>query len=77
LLILGSRALIRGNMITSNGGDGVTIRASQADLSDNIVRDNGGCGVRADADSTVTGSVTSANFGGNQGGGLCDKAIKA
>jgi WD40 repeat protein len=40
------------------------------------VRDNGGCGVRADADSTVTGSVTSANFGGNQGGGLCDKALK-
>jgi parallel beta-helix repeat protein len=76
LLILGSRALIRGNTITSNGGDGITIRASQADLSDNIVRDNGGCGVRADADSTVTGSVTSANFGGNQGGGLCDKAIK-
>jgi parallel beta-helix repeat protein len=76
LLVLGSRALIRGNTITSNGGDGITIRASQADLSDNIVRDNGGCGVRADADSTVTGSVTSANFGGNQGGGLCDKAIK-
>jgi WD40 repeat protein len=73
---LGSKALITGNTITSNGGDGVTIRASQADLSDNIVRDNGGCGVRADADSVVTGSVTSANFGGNQGGGLCDKAIK-
>jgi parallel beta-helix repeat protein len=76
LLAFGSRAIITGNTITSNGGDGVTIRASQADLSDNIVRDNGGCGVRADADSTVTGSVTSANFGGNQGGGLCDKAIK-
>jgi parallel beta-helix repeat protein len=76
LLVLGSRALITGNTITSNGGDGVTIRASQADLSDNIVRDNGGCGVRADADSTVTGSVTSANFGGNQGGGLCEKALK-
>jgi parallel beta-helix repeat protein len=76
LLALGSRALITGNTITSNGGDGVTIRASQADLSDNIVRDNGGCGVRADADSTVTGSVTSANFGGNQGGGLCEKAVK-
>jgi parallel beta-helix repeat protein len=76
LLVLGSRALITGNTITSNGGDGITIRASQADLSDNIVRDNGGCGVRADADSTVTGSVTSANFGGNQGGGLCDKAVK-
>jgi parallel beta-helix repeat protein len=76
LLVLGSRALITGNTITSNGGDGVTIRASQADLSDNIVRDNGGCGVRADADSTVTGSVTSANFGGNQGGGLCEKAVK-
>jgi parallel beta-helix repeat protein len=76
LLAFGSRALITGNTITSNGGDGVTIRASQADLSDNIVRDNGGCGVRADADSTVTGSVTSANFGGNQGGGLCDKAVK-
>jgi parallel beta-helix repeat protein len=71
LLAFGSRAIITGNTITSNGGDGVTIRASQADLSDNIVRDNGGCGVRADADSTVTGSVTSANFGGNQGGGLC------
>jgi parallel beta-helix repeat protein len=76
LLAFGSRAIITGNTITSNGGDGVTIRASQADLSDNIVRDNGGCGVRADADSTVTGSVTSANFGGNQGGGLCDKALK-
>jgi parallel beta-helix repeat protein len=76
LLVLGSKALITGNTITSNGGDGVTIRASQADLSDNIVRDNGGCGVRADADSTVTGSVTSANFGGNQGGGLCEKAVK-
>jgi parallel beta-helix repeat protein len=76
LLAFGSRALITGNTITSNGGDGVTIRASQADLSDNIVRDNGGCGVRADADSTVTGSVTSANFGGNQGGGLCEKALK-
>jgi parallel beta-helix repeat protein len=76
LLAFGSRALITGNTITSNGGDGVTIRASQADLSDNIVRDNGGCGVRADADSTVTGSVTSANFGGNQGGGLCEKAVK-
>jgi parallel beta-helix repeat protein len=76
LLAFGSRAIITGNTITSNGGDGVTIRASQADLSDNIVRDNGGCGVRADADSTVTGSVTSANFGGNQGGGLCDKAVK-
>jgi parallel beta-helix repeat protein len=76
LLAFGSRAIITGNTITSNGGDGITIRASQADLSDNIVRDNGGCGVRADADSTVTGSVTSANFGGNQGGGLCDKAIK-
>jgi parallel beta-helix repeat protein len=76
LLVLGSRALITGNTITSNGGDGITIRASQADLSDNIVRDNGGCGVRADADSTVTGSVTSANFGGNKGGGLCDKALK-
>jgi parallel beta-helix repeat protein len=76
LLAFGSKALITGNTITSNGGDGVTIRASQADLSDNIVRDNGGCGIRADADSTVTGSVTSANFGGNQGGGLCDKALK-
>jgi parallel beta-helix repeat protein len=76
LLAFGSRAIITGNTITSNGGDGITIRASQADLSDNIVRDNGGCGVRADADSTVTGSVTSANFGGNQGGGLCDKALK-
>jgi hypothetical protein len=76
LLVLGSKAFITSNTITSNGGDGVTIRASQADLSDNIVRDNGGCGVRADADSTVTGSVTSANFGGNQGGGLCDKAVK-
>jgi parallel beta-helix repeat protein len=76
LLAFGSRAIITGNTITSNGGDGVTIRASQADLSDNIVRDNGGCGVRADADSTVTGSVTSANFGGNQGGGLCEKALK-
>jgi parallel beta-helix repeat protein len=76
LLVLGSRALITGNTITSNGGDGVTIRASQADLSDNIVRDNGGCGVRADADSTVTGSVTSANTSGNQAGNLCDKAIK-
>jgi parallel beta-helix repeat protein len=76
LLAFGSKALITGNTITSNGGDGITIRASQADLSDNIVRDNGGCGIRADADSTVTGSVTSANFGGNQGGGLCDKALK-
>jgi parallel beta-helix repeat protein len=76
LLAFGSKALITGNTITSNGGDGITIRASQADLSDNIVRDNGGCGVRADADSTVTGSVTSANFGGNQGGGLCEKAVK-
>jgi parallel beta-helix repeat protein len=76
LLAFGSRAIITGNTITSNGGDGITIRASQADLSDNIVRDNGGCGVRADADSTVTGSVTSANFGGNQGGGLCEKALK-
>jgi parallel beta-helix repeat protein len=76
LLALGSRALITGNTITSNGGDGITIRASQADLSDNIVRDNGGCGVRADADSTVTGSVTSANTSGNQAGNLCDKAIK-
>jgi parallel beta-helix repeat protein len=76
LLAFGSKALITGNTITSNGGDGITIRASQADLSDNIVRDNGGCGVRADADSTVTGSVTSANFGGNKGGGLCDKALK-
>jgi WD40 repeat protein len=76
LLVLGSRALITGNTITSNGGDGINIVASQADIRDNIVRDNGGCGVRADADSTVTGSVTSANFGGNQGGGLCDKAVK-
>jgi parallel beta-helix repeat protein len=76
LLVLGSRALITGNTITSNGGDGVTIRASQADLSDNIVRDNGGCGVRADADSTVTGSVTSANTRGNQAGNLCEKAVK-
>jgi hypothetical protein len=40
------------------------------------VRDNGGCGVRADADSTVTGSVTSANTSGNQAGNLCDKAVK-
>jgi parallel beta-helix repeat protein len=76
LLVLGSRALITGNTVTSNGGDGINIVASQADIRDNIVRDNGGCGVRADADSTVTGSVTSANFGGNQGGGLCDKALK-
>jgi parallel beta-helix repeat protein len=76
LLVLGSRALIRGNTITSNSGDGITIRASQADLSDNIVRDNGGCGVRADADSTVTGSVTSANTSGNQAGNLCEKAVK-
>jgi parallel beta-helix repeat protein len=76
LLVLGSKALITGNTITSNGGDGVTIRASQADLSDNIVRDNGGCGVRADADSTVTGSVTSANTSGNQAGNLCEKAVK-
>jgi parallel beta-helix repeat protein len=76
LLALGSRAIITGNTITSNGGDGVTIRASQADLSDNIVRDNGGCGVRADADSTVTGSVTSANTSGNQAGNLCEKAVK-
>jgi hypothetical protein len=76
LLILGSKAFITSNTITSNGGDGINIVASQADIRDNIVRDNGGCGVRADADSTVTGSVTSANFGGNQGGGLCDKAIK-
>jgi WD40 repeat protein len=76
LLVLGSKALITGNTITSNGGDGINIVASQADIRDNIVRDNGGCGVRADADSTVTGSVTSANFGGNQGGGLCDKALK-
>jgi parallel beta-helix repeat protein len=76
LLAFGSRALITGNTITSNGGDGVTIRASQADLSDNIVRDNGGCGVRADADSTVTGSVTSANTSGNQAGNLCEKAVK-
>jgi parallel beta-helix repeat protein len=76
LLVLGSRALITGNTITSNGRDGINIVASQADIRDNIVRDNGGCGVRADADSTVTGSVTSANFGGNQGGGLCDKAVK-
>jgi parallel beta-helix repeat protein len=63
LLVLGSKALITGNTITSNGGDGINIVASQADIRDNIVRDNGGCGVRADADSTVTGSVTSANFG--------------
>jgi WD40 repeat protein len=76
LLILGSKAFITSNTITSNGGDGINIVASQADIRDNIVRDNGGCGVRADADSTVTGSVTSANFGGNQGGGLCDKALK-
>jgi parallel beta-helix repeat protein len=76
LLILGSKAFITGNTITSNGGDGINIVASQADIRDNIVRDNGGCGVRADADSTVTGSVTSANFGGNQGGGLCEKALK-
>ena len=76
LLILGSSALITGNTITSNGRDGINIVASQADIRDNIVRDNGGCGVRADADSTVTGSVTSANFGGNQGGGLCEKAVK-
>jgi WD40 repeat protein len=76
LLILGSKAFITSNTITSNGGDGINIVASQADIRDNIVRDNGGCGVRADADSTVTGSVTSANFGGNQGGGLCDKAVK-
>jgi hypothetical protein len=76
LLILGSKAFITSNTITSNGGDGINIVASQADIRDNIVRDNGGCGVRADADSTVTGSVTSANFGGNQGGGLCEKAVK-
>jgi WD40 repeat protein len=76
LLILGSKAFITSNTITSNGRDGINIVASQADIRDNIVRDNGGCGVRADADSTVTGSVTSANFGGNQGGGLCDKALK-
>jgi hypothetical protein len=76
LLILGSKAFITSNTITSNGGDGINIVASQADIRDNIVRDNGGCGVRADADSTVTGSVTSANFGGNQGGGLCEKALK-
>jgi parallel beta-helix repeat protein len=76
LLVLGSRALITGNTITSNGGDGINIVASQADIRDNIVRDNGGCGVRADADSTVTGSVTSANTSGNQAGNLCDKAVK-
>ncbi len=76
LLIMGSRALITTNTITNNGRDGINVAASQADIRDNIVRDNGGCGVRADADSTITGSVTSANFGGNQGGGLCEKAIK-
>jgi hypothetical protein len=76
LLVLGSRALITTNTITNNGGDGINVVASQADIRDNIVRDNGGCGVRADADSTITGRVTSANFGGNQGGGLCEKALK-
>ncbi len=76
LLIMGSRVLITTNTITNNGRDGINVAASQADIRDNIVRDNGGCGVRADADSTITGSVTSANFGGNQGGGLCEKAIK-
>ena len=76
LLVLGSKALITGNTITNNGGDGINVAASQADIRENIVRDNTGCGIRADADSTVTGSATSANFSGNQGGGLCEKAIK-
>ncbi|GEM_PF-4364744 len=44
LLILGSKALITGNTITDNGGDGINVAASQADIRDNLIQGDVGCG---------------------------------
>jgi len=44
LLILGSKAFITGKTITNNGGDGINVAASQADIRDSVIQGNVGCG---------------------------------
>ncbi len=47
--------LLLGNMITANAGDGVSIEASQVQLSQNTIGGNKGYGIRADSASQLSG----------------------
>jgi len=69
-LTLGSQARITGCTIEGNGGDGVYIAASTAELRDNTIQNNRGWGIAVKADATVTPpSLVSANllFGNAKG----------
>jgi parallel beta-helix repeat protein len=69
-LTLGSQARITGCTIEGNGGDGVYIAASTAELRDNTIQNNQGWGIASGGNATVTPSdLRSANlFSGNAKG---------
>jgi parallel beta-helix repeat protein len=55
-LTLGSQARITGCTIEGNGGDGVYIAASTAELRDNTIQNNQGWGIASGGNATVTPS---------------------
>lgn len=69
VIALGSKAVISANTISANGGDGISIGASQADLRDNQIINNGGCGINADSASQLSGSGNTGQR--NSGGNTC------
>ena len=79
VIALGSKALISANTIRANGGDGISVGASQADLRDNVITGNSGCGISADSASQLSGSgnIAQANARGNACGNVPSGLIVA
>jgi WD40 repeat protein len=66
LVALNSSAVLASTDITKNGGDGLAVSASKAEIRGNFVIENQGCGVKAEG-ATLTGgsNVIRENAGGN------------
>jgi translation initiation factor 6 (eIF-6) len=66
LVALNSSAVLVSTDITKNGGDGLAVSASKAEMRLNFITENQGCGVKAEG-ATLTGgsNVIRENAGGN------------
>jgi WD40 repeat protein len=66
LVALNSSVALASTDITKNGGDGLAVSASKAEIRGNFITENQGCGVKAEG-ATLTGgsNVIRENAGGN------------
>jgi WD40 repeat protein len=66
LVALNSSVVLTSTDITKNGGDGLAVSASKAEMRLNFITENQGCGVKAEG-ATLTGgsNVIRENAGGN------------